>query len=243
MFYLFPRAGPEQTRSRAGRAGPGPGRAPGRAGPRWGRPSAGRGASGRRGQLFRASGARVEAELGLGKDEVGALGRRGGGAGSGARNCPGAGAWPGRPLIFSPIVLFLLRERPPRNRPRCNHFGIVDAKQIGQSDAVGAQDRRSRCPGRITSEGGARSYFACPARSFIIPASGELDLHIKLSISHLSRAICFWLFSANLMVLSNRRLSIGKNITALRARANRRLSGGSDRSRAVESKVSLEAKN
>ena len=149
---------------------PGPGRAPGRAGPRRGRPSAGRGASGRRGQLFRASGARVEAELGLGKDEVGALGRRGGGAGSSARNCPGAGAGPGRPLIFSPIALFLLRERPPRNRPRCHHFGVVDAKQIGQSDAVGAQDRRSRCPGRITSEWGRAQLLRVPRAQLHYPS-------------------------------------------------------------------------
>ena len=117
IFYLFARAGLGQTRSRAGRAGPGPGWVPGRAGLGRGRPRAGRGASGRRGQLFRASGARVEAELGWGRDEVGPLGRRGGGAGSGTRGGPGAGAGPGRPFIFFPLLFFLVRAAAPASPP------------------------------------------------------------------------------------------------------------------------------
>ena len=60
---------------------------------------------------------------------------------------PRGRGWAGASIHFLPIVLFLLRERPPRNRPRCNHVSIVDAKQIGQR-------------GESRLNGGARSYFA-----------------------------------------------------------------------------------
>ena len=163
-----------------------------------------------------ASAARVvEAELGLGRDEVEALGRRGVGGGPGTRNGRGAGAGPARPLIFFLLCVFSGAS----GRPSIARTAIISALSalllIGQSEAVGAQDRCLRRPGRFPCECDVRMYFACQRRCFTTPARGEPDVPIeRIHFSPISCNLFLSYFLANLIVSLNPRLSVGADISS-----------------------------